>query len=80
MAAALETDDALMPTRIYEALAAIEQRLLTPIEEGRAEHRAMEDAQRALLALKIERAVLRTPTHPANGRAHENAQADRAES
>ena len=67
MAAALETDDALMPTRIYEALAAIEQRLLTPFGEGRAEHRAMEDAQRALLALKIERAVLRTPTRPANG-------------
>jgi 7,8-dihydro-6-hydroxymethylpterin-pyrophosphokinase len=32
MSAILETDDALTPTRIYEALAAIEQRLLSPIE------------------------------------------------
>ena len=66
MSAVLETDDALMPTRIYEALAAIEQRLLNSIEPGCAEHRAIEDAQRALLTLKIERATQRAPTPAAN--------------
>jgi hypothetical protein len=54
-AAALETDNAAMPTRIYEALAAIEQRRLNPIEAGGIEEREMENAQRALLALKAER-------------------------
>jgi hypothetical protein len=34
------------PTRIYEALAAIEQRLLSPIEKDGAEYRAIEDAQK----------------------------------
>jgi hypothetical protein len=62
-----------MPTRIYEALA-IEQRLLSPIEEGCADHRAIENARRALLALKIERVVVqRTATLPTNGRTHESA-------
>jgi hypothetical protein len=55
-AAALETDNAAMPTRIYEALAAIEQRRLNPIEAGGIEEREMENAQRALLTLKAERA------------------------
>jgi hypothetical protein len=54
MSAVLEIDDALMPTRICEALAAIEQRLLSPIDEGCEEHKAIENAQRALLTLKIE--------------------------
>ena len=31
LAAVLETDNDLMPFRIYEALAAIEQRLLSPM-------------------------------------------------
>jgi hypothetical protein len=35
LAAVLETDDAAMPTRIYEAIAAIEQRRLSPIEARR---------------------------------------------
>jgi hypothetical protein len=56
LAAVLETDNAAMPTRIYEALAAIEQRLLSPIEEDGAEYRTLEDAQIGLLALKAERA------------------------
>jgi hypothetical protein len=30
----------LMPTRFYEALAAIEQRLLSPVEPGCAEQKA----------------------------------------
>ena len=51
-AAALETDNAAMPTRIYEALAAIEQRRLNPIEAGGIEERELENAQRALLTLK----------------------------
>jgi hypothetical protein len=73
ISAVLETDDALMPTRTYEALAAIEQRLLSPIEPGCSEHRAIENAQSALLTLKIERAVQKTPT-PADGRIGVRAQ------
>jgi hypothetical protein len=42
------------PTRIYEALAAIEQRLLSPIETD--EYKAIEDAQQGLLTLRAERA------------------------
>jgi len=55
LAAVLETDNAAMPTRIYEALAAIEQRRLSPLDAGDVEDRAMKDAQRGLLALKAER-------------------------
>jgi hypothetical protein len=53
LSAVLETDNALMPTRIYEALAAIEQRLLSPIEAD--EYKEIENAQRGLLTLKVER-------------------------
>jgi hypothetical protein len=45
LAAVLETDSAAMPTRIYEAMAAIEQRRLSPMEAGDVEDRAMEDPQ-----------------------------------
>jgi hypothetical protein len=55
LSAVLETDNAEMPTRIYEALAAIEQRLLSPIEAGGIEYKEVENAQRGLLALKAER-------------------------
>ena len=34
IAALLETDDSKLPHRLYEALAAIEQRLLSPVEPG----------------------------------------------
>ena len=44
-----------MPLRIYEALAAIEQRRLSDLEPGSDEERALKDAQRGLLALKAER-------------------------
>jgi hypothetical protein len=54
-AAILETDNAAMPVRIYEALAAIEQRRLSDLEPGSDEERALEDAERGLLALKAER-------------------------
>jgi hypothetical protein len=72
MSAVLETDDALMPTRIYEALAAIEQRLLSPIEVDSEEHRAIEDAQSGLLMLRADRAVKRSPMPLADGRVGES--------
>jgi hypothetical protein len=53
LSAVLETDNALMPSRIYEALAAIDQRLLSPLEAD--EYKEIENAQRGLLALKAER-------------------------
>jgi hypothetical protein len=57
LSAVLETDNSLVPSRIYEALAAIEQRLLSPIETDSIEFRAIEDAQTGLLTLKAERAA-----------------------
>ena len=54
-AAILETDNAALPLRIYEALAALEQRRLSDLEPGSEEDRALEDAERGLLALKAER-------------------------
>jgi hypothetical protein len=53
MSAVLEADNALMPTRIYEALAAIEPRLLIPIEAE--EFKAIQNAQKGLLTLRAER-------------------------
>jgi len=54
-AAVFETDNAAIPLRIYEALAAIEQRRLSDLEPGSDEERALEEAERGLLALKAER-------------------------
>jgi hypothetical protein len=54
-AAILETDDAAISLRIYEALAAIEQRRLSYLEIDAEEERALEDAERGLLTLKEER-------------------------
>jgi hypothetical protein len=54
-AAVLETDDAAMSLRIYEALAAIEQRRLSYLEIDEEENRALERAEQGLLALKAER-------------------------
>jgi hypothetical protein len=53
MAAVYETDDSLMEGRILEARAALEQRLLSPIEGE--EYRAIENAERALDVLRAER-------------------------
>jgi hypothetical protein len=53
LAAVLETDNDLMPLRIYEALAAIEQRLLSPMDA--IEQKIVDDAQTGLLTLKAER-------------------------
>jgi hypothetical protein len=55
LSAVLETDNSVMPSRIYEALAAIKQRLLSPIESGGIEYRAIDDAERGLLTLRAER-------------------------
>jgi len=54
-AAILETDNAAIPLKLYEALAVIEQRRLSDLEPDGDEDRALEDAERGLLALKAER-------------------------
>jgi hypothetical protein len=54
-AAVCETDNGLMMIRIYEALAAIEQRRLTPVEPGSEEERALEAAETGLRSLITER-------------------------
>ena len=53
LAAVLETDNDLMPLRIYEALATIDQSLLRPMDT--IEQRAVDDAQTGLLTLRAER-------------------------
>ena len=53
LAAVLETDNDLMPLRIYEALATIDQSLRRTMEA--VEQRAIDDAQTGLLTLKAER-------------------------
>jgi formiminotetrahydrofolate cyclodeaminase len=55
LAAVCETDDSRMMTRIMEARAAIEQRLLLPIDEDSEEYRAIKAARNALDVLKSER-------------------------
>ena len=55
MAVVCETDDSLMPGRILEALAAIEQRLLAPSKIDAEELKAIQNAQDGLQALKAER-------------------------
>jgi hypothetical protein len=55
MAAVYETDDSLLPGRILEALAAIEQRLLAPSEIDTEELTAIRNAQDGLQSLKAER-------------------------
>jgi hypothetical protein len=56
-AAVCETDDEQMPGRILEALAAIEQRLLTPSEIDAEELKAINNAQDGLEGLKAERVI-----------------------
>ena len=53
LTAVLETDNDLMPLRIYEALATIDQSLRRTMEA--VEQRAIDDAQTGLLTLKAER-------------------------
>jgi len=40
IAALLETDDSMLPRRLYAAIAAIEQRFLSPVEPGSVEDHA----------------------------------------
>jgi hypothetical protein len=61
-AAVCETDNARMMVRIMEARAAIEQRLLLPIEEDSEEYRELRAAQKALDVLKTERAEKNLPS------------------
>jgi hypothetical protein len=51
----MKTNDEVMTGRILEARAAIEQRLLVPMEQDSAEHRELLAAQKALELLKSER-------------------------
>jgi hypothetical protein len=55
LAAMFETDDSRMMIRIVEARAAIQRRLLLPIDEDGEEYRAIKAAQKALDVLKSER-------------------------
>jgi hypothetical protein len=55
IAAVYETDDAKMPGLIYEAVAAIEQRLLSPIESGSEEDKEIQNTLISLQALRAER-------------------------
>jgi hypothetical protein len=55
LAAVCETDDLLMDGRILEARAALEQRLLSPIDCDSEEYRAIKEAEEALEVLKAER-------------------------
>ncbi len=52
--AVLETDPNLRVGRIYEAIAAIEQRLLSPVEPGSYEETALKAANAGLARLKPE--------------------------
>jgi hypothetical protein len=50
--AMLETDKSLKLARIYEAIAAIEQRLLSPVEPGSDENIKLKAAQAGLMRRK----------------------------
>lgn len=50
--AKLETDESLKLARIYEAIAAIEQRLLSPVDPGSDEDIKLKAAQAGLARLK----------------------------
>ena len=52
LATIAETDPIKLRRRLYEAVAAIEQRRLSPIDPGTEEHQAIERAERALRILK----------------------------
>jgi hypothetical protein len=50
IATILETDPARVSHRLVEAIAAIEQRLLSPVEAGSDEEKALKQAQRVVAA------------------------------
>jgi hypothetical protein len=53
--AILETDNSLITGRIYEALSAIEQRRLSPVERDSDEDCALDDAEVRIKTLITER-------------------------
>jgi hypothetical protein len=57
-----EADPSRKPCRIYEALAAIEQRLLSPVEPHSNEELALKVATVGLARLRAERMKVRTST------------------
>jgi hypothetical protein len=65
LAAVCETDDDQMAGRILAALAAIEERLLTPNEIEDEELKAIEAAQDGLDGLKTERVIQARRFEPA---------------
>jgi hypothetical protein len=50
-----ETDDAKMPHHLLEAMAAVEQRLLSPIQVNSLEYKAIENTRRGIDVLRQER-------------------------
>ncbi len=50
-----EIDDAKMPHHLMEAVAAIEQRLLSPIDRNSLEYKAIENTRRGIEVLRAER-------------------------
>ena len=54
-AAIWETDDLLMDGRIYEALSAVEQRRLSPVEMNSDEDRALGEADTGIQTLITEK-------------------------
>jgi hypothetical protein len=55
LAAAQETDDSKIPGHLLEAIAAIEQRLLSPIDKNSLEYKAIENTRRGIEVLRAER-------------------------
>jgi hypothetical protein len=52
IAAQAETDPVRLRRRLYQAIAAMEQRRLSPLEPDSEEQQALENAERALQILK----------------------------
>jgi hypothetical protein len=50
-----ETDDAKLPHHLLEATAAVEQRLLSPIDKNSLEYMAIENTRRCIEVLRAER-------------------------
>jgi hypothetical protein len=50
-----ETDDSKIPGHLLEAIAAIEQRLLSPINKNSLEYKAIENTRRGIEVLRAER-------------------------
>jgi len=62
IAALRETDDAKLPYLIYEAIAAIEQRLLSHVKPDSDEDKALRAAQKSIAAQSGKTRPLRTRT------------------